>query len=215
MAYTLENLVQTLRRRLKDQEFDADSLTEYLNAAQNEILGECKFPFMEHLDVYDAEPKGIVDLPFDYQATIELLAKDDKKFTSKMEYLPAQDFLATDREKRYFVWTVIGREIHYILPKDTDEECRFWTLKHLYLGRPRQMRKNTDKATIPDDFIEALVLGALARAEQERDNFDYAQFYKNQQEDLVTSMKLRYGPKNQNMDNRARLAWRQYGGGAL
>ena len=36
----------------------------------------------------------------------------------------------------------------------------------------------------------------MARAEQYRDNFDYAQIYRNQQDQILTNMKLRYGPGN-------------------
>lgn len=214
MAYTLEKLVDLLRRRLKDEEYDEDTLIDFINAAQDEILGETKYSFMEGLDCYDADPKGSVSLPFDYAATIEILAETDKKYTRPLEYLPPQEYLKTDRARRYFVWTVIGRDLYYCLPveKDQDTGCiDTYKLKHLYLKKQKKMVKDTDKATIPDDYIEALVLGALARAEQQRDNFDYAQIYKNQQDDLLVNMKLRYGPKNLNVDNRARLAFRQWG----
>ena len=53
--------------------------------------------------------------------------------------------------------------------------------------------------------MEALVLGALARAEEIRDNFDYAQLYRNQQDQILTNMKLRLGPGNLTAENRAKL----------
>ena len=67
----------------------------------------------------------------------------------------------------------------------------------------------SDKPILPDEFEEALVLGALSRAERERDNFDYAQIYKNQQDELLTNLKLRYGPGQLNMANRSSLNWHQ------
>jgi hypothetical protein len=63
----------------------------------------------------------------------------------------------------------------------------------------------TDKPVIPYEYGEALLLGALARAEQLRDNFDYAQIYENKKEELITNMKERYCPRQQEGENRAKL----------
>ena len=59
--------------------------------------------------------------------------------------------------------------------------------------------------------MEALILGALARAEEVRDNYDYAQLYRNQQDQILTNMKLRYGPGNLSVKNVARLPY-HFGG---
>jgi hypothetical protein len=53
--------------------------------------------------------------------------------------------------------------------------------------------------------MEALILGALARAEQVRDNFDFAQIYENKQDQILTNMKVRCSTGNLTAENRARL----------
>jgi hypothetical protein len=47
----------------------------------------------------------------------------------------------------------------------------------------------------------------MARAEEVRDNFDYSQLYRNQQDQILTNMKLRYGPGNLSAKNRAELPY--------
>lgn len=211
MTSTLENLIAILRRRLKDQEFDEDSCKEYINDSQNEILMDTKWPFLERIDVYDTTPDGIISLPFDWEQTINLFAKSDH-FTRPLRYVKAEDFFADGHAPRFNVYCVFGRELYYRLPERTEEDNDYnelYRIKHLYMAKPRKLKKASDKPILPDEFEEALVLGALSRAERERDNFDYAQIYKNQQDELLTNLKLRYGTGQLNMANRSSLNWHQ------
>ena len=109
------------------------------------------------------------------------------------------------------VWTTYGNTIFYRLYKTEDGSCPFncdgFKITHLYLIEPKPLVDDKDKSPIPDQYIEALILGALYRAEQQRDNFDYAQIYQNQQDQILTNMKLRYGPGNLGVANRAKLPY--------
>lgn len=212
MKLTLDNLVSILRRRLKDQEFDEDSLKEYLNNSQTEILTETKWPFLEMVDIYDADNTGTISLPFNYEATIKIFATSDH-FTRPLKYMKFEDFFSSATAGRFYVYCVFGRELYYRLPEITendDDYGELYRIKHFYMAAPKPLVKSTDRPTLPDEFEEALILGALARAEQERDNFDYAQIYRNQQENLLTNLKLRYGTGQLNMDNRANIKWHQF-----
>lgn len=211
MTSTLENLITILRRRLKDQEFDGDSLKEYINNSQDEILMDTKWPFLERIDIYDTTPDGIISLPFDWEQTINLFAKSDH-FTRPLKYVKAEDFFADGHSPRFYVYCVFGRELYYRVPDPRDDEAGFgelYRIKHFYMAKPRRLKKMSDKPVLPDEFEEALVLGALARAERERDNFDYAQIYENQKDALLTNLKLRYGTGQLNMANRSNLNWHQ------
>ena len=75
MDYTLENLIQILRKRLQDEEFDEEALTHFLNASLNEILGEDKYPFMQRIDKYTADSHGEISLPPFYAGTFYIYAK--------------------------------------------------------------------------------------------------------------------------------------------
>lgn len=208
MDYTLENLIEILRKRLQDEEFDSGMLTQFLNDSLNEILGEDKYPFMQRIDNYTALPFGEVSLPPAYAGTFYIYAKKDKQPDHELEYVSPEVFFE-NTPQHSFVYTMFGNMLFYWLTKDCKKGS--WEVLHLYLENPRPLVRSTDKPQIPPQYMEALILGALARAEEVRDNFDYAQLFRNQQDQILTNMKLRFGPGNLTAKNRARLP---YNGGS-
>lgn len=186
-----------LRNRLKDEEFDSDILTDFINESQFEILGEDKYKFLQKIDCFAADKSCQAQLPFDYQATAYLFV-DNNGGRSEVKYVSADTFFKNNEDQTY---TTYGDKLFYKV-KDNAR------ITHLYLAKPQKMVRNTDKAVIPYEYNEVLLLGALARAEEYRDNFDYAQLYRNQQDNLLTNMKLRYGPGQISMENVAKLNWR-------
>lgn len=211
MNYTLENLKDILRKRLQDEEFDGDTLTMFLNESLNEILGEDKYPFMQRIDEYIAEPSGEINLPLGYGGTFYLYAKKPKQPREELRFISPEDFFKKPKDAA-MVYTTFANTLFYKLRKAHDDDCvcQDYKIIHLYLENPRPLVKDKDITPIPPQYIEALILGAMYRAEQLRDNFDYAQIYQNQQEQILTNMKLRYGPGNLTAQNRARLPY--YGG---
>lgn len=208
MDYTLENLINILRTRLQDEEFNSDTLTIFLNDALNEILGEDKYPFMQRIDKYIAESHGEISLPMAYAGTFYIYARKEKQPRQELKYI-APELYFENTKQHTFVYTTFANTLFYRL----NQGCNYddYEITHLYLENPRPLKKMTDRPSIPNQYMEALILGALARAEELRDNFDYAQLYRNQQDQLLTNMKLRYGPGNLTAKNRARLT---YNGGS-
>lgn len=206
--YTLETLKNTLRKRLQDEEFDGDTLTIFLNDSLNEILGEDKYPFMQRIAEYTTGSHGEETVPPYYAGTFYIYAKHCKEPRQELEYIAPEEFF-TNTKHYTFVYTVFANKLYWRIRKDSDDED--FTVTHLYLENPRPLVNDTDVTPIPPQYIEALVLGALARAEEVRDNYDYAQLYRNQQDIILTNMKLRYGPGNLSAKNQARLP---YFGGA-
>lgn len=204
MNYTLETLIGILRKRLQDEEFDADTLTIFLNESLNEILGEDKYPFMQRIDKYTADAHGEVMLPPFYAGTFYIYAKQCKEPRQELQYLAPEDYFKNTK-RHTFVYTVFGNTLFYRLRHDPDDEG--FEVTHLYLANPMPLVNSTDKTPIPPQYIEALVLGAMARAEEIRDNFDFAQIYRNQQDQILTNMKLRYGPGNLTAQNTAKLPY--------
>lgn len=204
MDYTLTNLIEILRRRLQDEDFDATTLTGFLNDSLNEILGEDKYPFMQRIDKYIAEYKGEISLPPAYGGTFYIYAKRPKQPRQEVKYIEPELFF--ENTKQYtFVYTVFANTLFYRLCKDPNAED--FEITHLYLINPMPLVNSTDKPPIPNQYMEALILGALARAEEVRDNYDYAQLYRNQQDQLLTNMKVRLGPGNLTAKNRSRLPY--------
>lgn len=215
MDYTLENLINILRKRLQDEEYDGELLTHFLNDALNEILGEDKYPFMERMDDYTATPEGEISLPIGYSQTFFIFASKKGQPRTELHYIAPEEFFDKTHNHE-MVWTKFANTIFYKLRlnKDSKSDCPYcyegWNILHLYLANPIPLKKDTDRTPIPPQYIEALVLGALARAEEVRDNFDYSQLYRNQQDQILTNMRLRYGPGNLTAKNRAKLPF--YGG---
>ncbi len=210
MNYTLEKLIDILRKRLQDEEFDGDTLTMFLNESLNEILGEDKYPFMQRIDEYIAEPEGEISLPLGYGGTFYLYAKKCKQPREELKFVSPEDFFKKPKDAA-MIYTTFSNTLFYKLRKHHDDcTCQDYKIIHLYLENPLPLVKDKDITPIPPQYIEALILGAMVRAEQLRDNFDYAQIYQNQQEQILTNMKLRYGPGNLTAQNTARLPY--YGG---
>ena len=204
MDYTLETLINILRKRLQDEEFDGETLTIFLNEALNEILGEDKYPFMQRIDHYTADTHGEISLPPFYGGTFYIYANKENEPRQKLEYIAPEEYF--ENTKRHtFVYTVFANTLFYRLRHDPDDEG--FEVTHLYLENPLPLKKNTDITPIPPQYMEALILGAMARAEEIRDNFDFAQIYRNQQDQILTNMKLRYGPGNLTAENTAKLPY--------
>lgn len=202
--YTLSTLKDILRRRLQDEEFDGVTLTIFLNESLNEILGEDKYPFMQRIDKYTANEKGEISLPPFYGGTFFIYAKKEHEPRQELEYISPEEYF-TNTKAHTFVYTVFANTLFYRLRDDTDGTG--FEVTHLYLANPMPLVKDTDITPIPPQYIEALVLGAMSRAEEIRDNFDFAQIYRNQQDQILTNMKLRYGPGNLTAQNTARLPY--------
>lgn len=204
MDYTLETLIGIIRRRLQDEEFDAETLRIFLNESLNEILGEDKYPFMQRIDKYIADEKGEISFPIGYAGTFYIYAKKEHEPREKLEYVSPEEYF--ENTKRHtFVYTTFANTIFYRLRNDPDDKG--FEITHLYLINPLPLVKDTDRTPIPPQYIEALVLGAMARAEEIRDNFDFAQIYRNQQDQILTNMKVRYSTGNLTPESRAKLPY--------
>lgn len=204
MDQTLESLISIVRKRLQDEEFDRDLLINFLNASLNEILGEDKYPFMQRIDKYEAFEKGQISLPIGYGGTFYIYAKREHEPEFELKYIEPEEFFRIKKHADY-VYTNFANSLFYRLADDPNKEG--FTITHLYLANPMPLVKPTDRPPIPPQYIEALILGAMARAEEVRDNFDYSQLYRNQQDQILTNMKLRYGPGNLSAKNRAELPY--------
>lgn len=204
MDYTLENLIEILRKRLQDEEYDGDTLKLFLNDAQNEILGEDKYPFMQRIEQYTEDSHGAALLPPPYAGTFYIYANKDGEPRQELKYISPEEYFKNTR-RLTFVYTIFANQLFFRIRKDDDNEG--FTVTHLYLENPRPLKNDSDRPTIPPQYMEALILGALARAEEVRDNYDYAQLYRNQQDQILTNMKLRYGPGNLTAQNTAKLPY--------
>lgn len=209
--YNLGGLIARIKTKLDDQEFPDETITQFLNDAYFDVLGDEEYQFLEQ--IYKAATQGsdILPLPSNFQSLFTLVAKDEQGLMP-LEYMPKEDFfaLAKDDSRKNYKYTIFGNQLFYGLPciendKTSNGDDKFYELSLYYLAKPRAMVSETDKPLIPAEFGEILVLGALVRCEQRRDNFDYAGIYEAKMDELVTNMKLRYCPRQLTNANRAKL----------
>ena len=209
--YNLSGLTDRIKARLKDAQYSDSDIQQFINDSYFDILGDTAYQFLEKMYRATTQEGGPLLLPPDYQTLIHLTAsKDGNKY--HLRYLPSRQFFDTEKNAsvKNYTYTIFGNNLFYSLPDISDEldedgDEKFYTLDLYYLARPKMLVADTDKPVIPYEYGEALVLGALARAEQLRDNFDYAQIYENKKEELITNMKERYCPRQQEGANRAKL----------
>lgn len=209
--YNLSGLTDRIKARLKDAQYSDTDIQQFINDAYFDILGDTAYQFLEKAYRASTQDGGPLFLPPDYQTLIHLTAtKDHNKHA--LRYIPSRQFFDTGKNAsvKNYTYTIFGNNLFYSLPDISDEldedgDEKFYTLDLYYLARPKMLVQPTDKPVIPYEYGEALLLGALARAEQLRDNFDYAQIYENKKEELITNMKERYCPRQQEGENRAKL----------
>ena len=209
--YNLGGLTNRIKARLKDAEYSDSDIQQFLNDAYFDILGDTAYQFLERYYQATTQDGGPLLLPPDYQTLIHLTASNGNT-RYPLRYVPSREYFNSSEESSIgnYTYTIFGNQLLYRLPdisdeKDEDGDEKFYTLRLYYLAKPKMMTLDTDKPVIPYEYGEALLLGALARAEQLRDNFDYAQIYENKKEELITNMKERYCPRQQEGANRAKL----------
>lgn len=214
--YNLSGLTDRIKARLKDAQYSDTDIQQFINDAYFEILGDTHYQFLEKKWRTTTQFSGVVPLPCDYQTLIHFTAKSSKT-KQPLTYISSGEYFDHDKHGSLnnYKFTVYGNEVLYSVPNiedetDEDGDEDFYTLSLYYLAKPKMLVQPTDVPVIPYEYGEAIVLGALARAEQLRDNFDYAQIYENKKEDLVLSMKERYCPRQLEGDNRAQLPVREY-----
>lgn len=209
--YNLGGLVGRIKTRLDDEEYPDTTIVQFLNDALFDALGEAHYQFLEKMYVATTQqPSGLL-LPRDFQTAITMTAKMDKNVWP-FEYMDYKDFFNMSRENgmKNYRYTIFGGQLFYNVPDvsedvENGDDERFYELTLYYLAKPLPMVELTDVPIIPYEFGEILVMGALARAERLRDNFDYAAIYENKYDELVTNLKLRYCPRQASYENRAHL----------
>lgn len=209
--YNLGGLVSRIKTRLDDDEYSDTTIVQFLNDAQFDALGEAHYQFLERVYMATTQQPGALLLPRDYQTAITMTAKMDKNVWP-FQYMDYKDFFNMSRENgaKNYRFTIFGGQLFYNVPDvstelDENGDERFYELSLYYLAKPLPLVEMTDVPIIPYEFGEILVMGALARAERLRDNFDYAAIYENKYDELVTNLKLRYCPRQASYENRAHL----------
>jgi len=205
--YNLSTLVADVKDELQDESYSDERIKRYINDAYKEIFGEVPYSFFEKTYEYETIDSGELEAPKDFQ-TIERLVVEKDKMKMPLKYVAPREYFAEFGGMKTYTYTVIGNVVHYHLPEvncdeinDTDPDD-YYTLKMIYIAKPAKLVNPTDIPLIPSEYGEVLVLGAVAKAERRRGNYDFAQIYDNRKAELLTNMAMRYGPRNFDGGNR-------------
>ena len=205
--YNLGTLVSDIKDELQDESYDEGRIIRYINQAYFEVFGEVPYSFFEKTYKYETIDHGILQVPKDFQSVIRLVVEKEK-LKMPLRYLAPRDYYAAIEGEKVYRYTQIGNEIHFYLPSEfecdgNDVPDEFYTVKLYYEAKPVALKEATDVPLIPAEYGEILVLGAVARAERRRGNYDFAQIYENRENELITNMAMRYGPRQLEMGNRS------------
>lgn len=200
MAYNLLDLQSAVIDDLKDPAFSSSRVIRYLNRAQLAIFNTHTFRFTEKA-VSGPLTVGeyTYDQQSDHQATIGGVLVDPVDdtlrytLTDDLTYLPHREFFeqfpdpSTETASRPTYWTEFGDQIYFNCPVD-----KAYVFTQRYFRVPTELTAPTDVPDAPAAFRELLELYALYRSEKYRQNHDVAATYKQDFEDGLESMALRF-----------------------
>lgn len=200
MAYNLGDLVSAAQDDLKDSTFSASRLRRYLNEAQHRVFNIHTFKFTQRavsgaltVGVYTYEQQD------DHESTIggALLHPDDDHIVLVIDrdnYLSHEQFFERYPAPEHKAagipkwWTEFGDQFYFDRPVDDD-----YILTQRYYRHPTDMSDDLDVPDVPANFRSLLEMFALFKAEKYRGNHDVAATYKQEFEDDLEAMVMRYG----------------------
>ena len=184
MAFTLAGIRnRVINDKLDDINFDPDIVDRFINDTQRSIFNTYELPFVEKVFNGVLPSAGFIfDFPTDYQVEQGLIITDptDEKLDITKNYMTFRDFNAEyplpagNEAGKPERWTIHGDKLY--LSRPTDQE---YTLTMFYLKKPITLVNDTDIPEIPEEFEEALVLGAYYRCLARNEDFDQADYIKN------------------------------------
>ncbi len=205
MAYTLTDLTSAVQDDLKDPSFSTTRIHRYLNYGQDAIFNKHMFRFCEKIVSGTLTVSSYAyDQQSDHQATIGgvlIDPVDTAKFfvLNDASYMPHRQFFelypnpATNTAGMPSNWTEYGNEILFNCPAD-----KAYTFKQRYFRKATDMTLDADVPDVPQSFRELLELYADYRSEKYRGNHDIAATYKQDFDDGLEDMVLRYAEGQQN-----------------
>lgn len=204
MDYTLLDLTTSVQDDLKDTSFSATRIKRYLNYGQLAIFNTHYFRFTEKSVVGDLTIGAYTfSQQSDHQATIGGVVVDPSDSNRRVvidenNYLPHREFFeefpdpsAEDAGMPSY-WTEFGDQIYFDKPMD-----KTYTFRQRYYRTPTDMTISSSVPDVPQSFRELLELYADYRGEKYRGNHDVAATYKQEFEDGLEAMNLRYAEVTQ------------------
>jgi hypothetical protein len=203
VSYTLLDLTTSVQDDLQDSSFNSTRIARYLNYGQLAIFNTHMFRFCEKA-VTGSLTTG--DYTYaqqsDHQSTIGGVVYDPNNTTNRLildenSYLAHREFFDRVPDPSFndagmpYLWTEFGDQIYFDRPvADT------YTFRQRYYCFPTQITNDTPPI-VPEAFREILELYADFRSEKYRGNHDIAGTYKQEFDDGLENMVLRFAEATQ------------------
>lgn len=199
MAFNLLDLQTAVQDDLGDPAFSTSRITRYLNYGQLAIFNTHRFKFCQKT-VTGALTLGqyTYNQQTDHQSTISGVVVDPGQASRRFvldatTHLESAEFFerfpdaATTTSGLPSYWTEFGTQLYFDRPVD-----KAYIFSQRYYRVPVSLSSGTDVPTVPEAFRELLELYAAYRSEKYRGNHDVAATYKQDFEDGLENMVLRY-----------------------
>lgn len=199
MAYTLQTIKSLVKDRLADQNFSDALITQFVNDEQRELYNYYNLPDNRaKVPITLSQGENESTLPADHQKTLGLRITAPENYDMEITqwFMPYNRFKDYFREAEYYSeteprwWTIFKDKIEFAYAAD-----KTYTLEHDYLTTLDELANDGDVPTVPEEFQEILVLGALVRCLEVNDDNDIAQYQQGKKNLLVQAMLKRYNPQ--------------------
>lgn len=203
MEYNLSGLRQrVLVDKLDDDEFNPEVVDNFINDTQRDIFNQYELPFMEKI-FSGSIPTGstMFTLPEDLaiaQSQV-ITAPDGNQHDMQHGYMDFRTFNqwfptpANNKPSSVHFWTLYAGNVLTSAPTDQD-----YTMTIFYIKKPKLLAQDEDVPDVPEEFAEALILGALMRIHERNEDIDLAASVSQSYTAIMTQLVDRYGFRQSN-----------------
>ena len=177
--FTLADIKYSVRKKLDDDGFDGDTITEAANDFQFELFNDNRIRFMEKSTVLSiASGSTSKTLPSDFMNMLNFVVYDSdtqyRNITADgyVEYndfmVQYQNFAIADASK-IWNWTMFGDGIRFSAPTDATYSALLD-----YMRSPQIMVNDEDESELPINARELMTLGTLERVMRVNEDYNEA-----------------------------------------
>jgi len=198
MSYTLAGIRnRILVDKLDDEDFDPAVLDNFINDAQRDIFSEYELPFTEKIFTGNL-PQGayMFQFPDDVSQLQSVIVIDDfgrtvdikDKYVSFRQFNQLYASPSTANVGTVEAWTLYGGKMISSRPTESNYQMTIY-----YNKVPKTLVDDADIPEVPQEFEEALVLGAFYRVQYREGDSDEGLLTKSEYRAKMEQMANRYG----------------------
>ena len=197
MDYTLQALISRVQKdKLDDDEFDAVTISNFINDAQRDVFNNFELSFQEKIFAGTLPSQSTMfDMPDDLallqHATLtngSSVQDITKKYMPWRNFLEAYPDPSVNAAGDVTNWTSYAGNIILNCPQENDQ-----TLTMYYIRKPKVLTQPTDVPEVPEEFAELLVIGAYVRCLKFNEDNDQAAYHEIEYNKLLDLLVSRYG----------------------